>query len=115
VFANGFVTEGSAMPEVVTAAGRVAFPDKCLPPETYDGYTGRLNLGPSVGEGHTLFGCGFGFPEVWDDVEGHSEQRVGFNTVFVEHVQRIIKAANGMPSHAGKQDQHRDPLLQRQA
>ena len=40
-----------------------------------------------------LHGIGVAFPEVYTDPEGHTETRVGYVNSLVEHVGRIVAAA----------------------
>ena len=49
----------------------------------HDGRTGRLQGAPGV------HGVGIGFPEVYTDVDGHTEPRVGVGGSFVQHIERV--------------------------
>ena len=51
--------------------------------KAYDGFSGEILP--------QLFGGGIGFPEKWQDPEGKSEHRVGFNIPYVKHMKRIVK------------------------
>ena len=55
---------------------------------TYDGQTGAIN------GAHGLHGVGIAFPEVYTDIEGHTEPRVGFVSSFVAHCNRIVDSAS---------------------
>ena len=51
---------------------------------SYDGQNGR------IAGAQGLHGIGIGFPEVYTDPEGYTEQRVGYVNSLVAHVQRIV-------------------------
>ena len=53
----------------------------------HDGYTGTF---PGI-YADNLTGVGFAFPEMYKDGEGHEEHRVGFNFVFYQHLNRIMR------------------------
>lgn len=106
-WALGSEADGSALENAV----RLAWPEAGgvpVPGIHYDGRTGQIlglpaaaaasELGSGKGKGSGsvfgLFGAGFGFPEQWTDPEGHTEVRVGFNKVYLAHLDRILAAAH---------------------